>query len=145
VPGIDFSGTVGKERTPGLLARCHSRAYRLARWGDLLGWLGTKGFRQCGLSGAAAAGFYDTSSHGDRNAGFLPGIAAVMCPKSRRIDAWARLSTELPIQGLEATLVNAVLAPVPRLPRDFLDEQGRGREVVDVNPEERIGRDPVQT
>jgi acrylyl-CoA reductase (NADPH) len=63
----------------------------------------------------------------------LLGIDAVMCPKARRIQAWERLKTDLPITRLEAMTVNAILEDVPRLAREILKGQVRGRVVVDVN------------
>jgi acrylyl-CoA reductase (NADPH) len=63
----------------------------------------------------------------------LLGIEAVMCPKARRMEAWARLSTDLPTERLEAMTRNAVLADVPRLAREILNGQVRGRLVVNVN------------
>jgi acrylyl-CoA reductase (NADPH) len=63
----------------------------------------------------------------------LLGIDAVMCPKARRIEAWERLKTDLPITRLEAMTVNAILEDVPRLAREILKGQVRGRVVVDVN------------
>lgn len=63
----------------------------------------------------------------------LLGIDSVMCPKPRRIEAWARLSTELPLERLETMTQEAALADVPRIARDIVKGQVRGRVVVDVN------------
>lgn len=63
----------------------------------------------------------------------LLGIDSVMCPKPRRIEAWARLSTELPVERLETMMQEAALADVPRIARDIVKGQIRGRVVVDVN------------
>ena len=62
----------------------------------------------------------------------LLGIDSVMCPSERRKEAWARLSTDLPITALDAITVSAVLADVPRLAQEILKGQIRGRVVVDV-------------
>jgi acrylyl-CoA reductase (NADPH) len=63
----------------------------------------------------------------------LLGIDSVMCPTSRRIEAWSRLRTDLPLAQLEAMTVDARLAQVPELAADILKGQVRGRIVVDVN------------
>ena len=63
----------------------------------------------------------------------LLGIDSVMCPKPRRTQAWARLSADLPLERLESLTQDAVLADVPRIARDILKGQIRGRLVVDVN------------
>ncbi len=63
----------------------------------------------------------------------LLGIDSVMCPKARRLQAWARLSSDLPPARLEAMTVSAGLADVPRLAREILQGKVRGRIVVDVN------------
>jgi acrylyl-CoA reductase (NADPH) len=63
----------------------------------------------------------------------LLGVDSVMCPKWRRIEAWTRLRSNLPIEKLEAMTVSATLADVPRLAAEILKGQVRGRVVVDVN------------
>jgi len=63
----------------------------------------------------------------------LLGIDSVMCPKSRRIAAWNRLRTDLPLDKLEAMTIGAKLAEVPRIAADILQGKIRGRIVVDVN------------
>ena len=63
----------------------------------------------------------------------LLGIDSVMCPTPRRTQAWARLSADLPLERLESLTQDAVLADVPRIARDILKGQIRGRVVVDVN------------
>ena len=63
----------------------------------------------------------------------LLGIDSVMCPRPRRIEAWARLKADLPLERLEAMTVSAKLADVPRLAGEILKGQVRGRVVVDVN------------
>jgi acrylyl-CoA reductase (NADPH) len=63
----------------------------------------------------------------------LLGIDSVMCPTSRRIEAWSRLRTDLPLAQLEAMTVDARLAQVPELAADILKGKVRGRIVVDVN------------
>jgi acrylyl-CoA reductase (NADPH) len=63
----------------------------------------------------------------------LLGIDSVMCPAARRKEAWARLSSDLPIDRLEAMAVHVPLADVPRIAHEILKGQIRGRVVVDVN------------
>ena len=63
----------------------------------------------------------------------LLGIDSVMCPKPRRVQAWKRLGTDLPLDRLDAMTVSATLAEVPHLAREILQGKIRGRIVVDVN------------
>ena len=63
----------------------------------------------------------------------LLGIDSVMCPTARRMEAWGRLRTDLPIEHLEAITQNAVLADLPHLAGEILKGRLRGRVVVDVN------------
>jgi acrylyl-CoA reductase (NADPH) len=63
----------------------------------------------------------------------LLGIDSVMCPRERRAAAWNRIGEDLPIEDLEAMIVEARLADVPRIAADILKGRVRGRVVVDVN------------
>jgi acrylyl-CoA reductase (NADPH) len=63
----------------------------------------------------------------------LLGIDSVMCPTARRLVAWTRLLSDLPLSQLEAMTVDAVLSDVPRLAREILEGRVRGRTVIDVN------------
>ena len=63
----------------------------------------------------------------------LLGIDSVMCPRPRRIEAWTRLSSDLPLAHLDAITSMARLGDVPRLAADILKGQVRGRVVIDVN------------
>jgi len=63
----------------------------------------------------------------------LLGIDSVMCPRSKRIVAWNRLRTDLPVDKLEALSVDARLDEVPRIATEILAGRVRGRVVVDVN------------
>jgi acrylyl-CoA reductase (NADPH) len=63
----------------------------------------------------------------------LLGIDSVMCPKSRRIEAWNRLRSDLPLDKLEALTVVARLDQVPKFSTEILAGKVRGRIVVDVN------------
>jgi acrylyl-CoA reductase (NADPH) len=63
----------------------------------------------------------------------LLGIDSVMCPMPRRIEAWHRLQSDLPLDLLDAMTIKARLDEVPRLAAEILKGQVRGRVVVDVN------------
>jgi acrylyl-CoA reductase (NADPH) len=56
-----------------------------------------------------------------------------MCPSARRIEAWNRLRTDLPLDKLEALTIVSRLDEVPRLAAEILAGKVRGRIVVDVN------------
>lgn len=62
----------------------------------------------------------------------LLGIDSVMCPRERRIEAWRRVLTDLPLERLAALSVEVPLADVPRLANEILKGQVRGRVVVNV-------------
>ena len=63
----------------------------------------------------------------------LLGIDSVMCPGPRRLAAWQRIVRDLPLPKLDAMIVAATLADVPRLAAEILKGQVRGRVVVNVN------------
>lgn len=63
----------------------------------------------------------------------LLGIDSVMCPMKRRLEAWTRLRSDLPLDKLEAMTVEAKLDEVPRIAAQILKGGIRGRVVVDVN------------
>jgi len=63
----------------------------------------------------------------------LLGIDSVMCPTPRRIAAWQRLRSDLPLEQLEAMTVDVTLGQIPALAADILAGKVRGRVVVDVN------------
>jgi len=63
----------------------------------------------------------------------LLGIDSVMCPRPRRIAAWARLATDLPMDRLDTITQTALLSDAPRLAAEILKGQLRGRTVIDVN------------
>lgn len=62
----------------------------------------------------------------------LLGIDSVMCPMARRLEAWRRLRSDLPLDRLETMTVDARLEDVPRLAREIVQGLVRGRVVVDV-------------
>ena len=63
----------------------------------------------------------------------LVGIDSVMCPGSRRIEAWSRLAQDLDLSLLDAMTRRVSLDEVPALGEAILAGQVRGRVVVDVN------------
>ena len=63
----------------------------------------------------------------------LLGIDSVMQPYQKRLKAWERLASDLPMDKLEAMITPATLSDLPRLGADILKGQVRGRVVVDVN------------
>lgn len=63
----------------------------------------------------------------------LLGIDSVMQPTANRVAAWDRIARTLPMDKLEAMIVPAQLADVPKLGNDILQGKVRGRVVVDVN------------
>ena len=62
----------------------------------------------------------------------LLGIDSVMQPYENRLRAWGRVANDLPVEKLEAMIVEAGLGDLPKLGADILKGQVRGRVVVDV-------------
>ena len=62
----------------------------------------------------------------------LLGIDSVMQPYDNRLRAWERIARDLPMDKLEAMIVEAGLGDLPKLGADILKGQVRGRVVVDV-------------
>ena len=63
----------------------------------------------------------------------LLGIDSVTVPYERRVRAWGRIITDLPMGKLEAMVRPAVLADLPALGAAILKGEVQGRVVVDVN------------
>jgi len=61
------------------------------------------------------------------------GIDSVMQPYDARVKAWSRIASDLPMDKLEDMIVPATLADLPKLGKDILRGQVKGRVVVDVN------------
>jgi acrylyl-CoA reductase (NADPH) len=61
------------------------------------------------------------------------GIDSVACPMAERVQAWARLTSDLPVAMLDAIARTVGLSELPRFGPDILAGQVRGRIVVDVN------------
>jgi acrylyl-CoA reductase (NADPH) len=62
----------------------------------------------------------------------LLGIDSVMQPYESRVRAWSRLAELLPMDKLDAMVVEAKLEDLPRIGADILKGQVRGRVVVDL-------------
>jgi acrylyl-CoA reductase (NADPH) len=63
----------------------------------------------------------------------LLGIDSVMCPPTRRREAWARLGRDLPLDLLDRMTTEVKLEDLPGLAKEILAGKVRGRVVVDVN------------
>ena len=63
----------------------------------------------------------------------LLGIDSVLQPYESRVDAWERIARDLPRAQLESMIQPATLDDLPRLGKEILAGQVRGRVVVDVN------------
>ena len=63
----------------------------------------------------------------------LLGIDSVTVPYERRLAAWGRVVTDLPMEKLEAMVRPAVLGELPELGAAILKGEVQGRVVVDVN------------
>ncbi|MGE5505593.1 MAG: MDR family oxidoreductase [Actinomycetota bacterium] len=61
------------------------------------------------------------------------GIDSVFCPKDRRVAAWNRLASTLPMDLLDSMTTEARLVDLPDLGAAILKGEVRGRVVVDVN------------
>ena len=62
----------------------------------------------------------------------LLGIDSVMCPQGSRVEAWARLARDLPMDKLDAMTSRVALKDLPPFADRILAGQVRGRLVVDV-------------
>jgi len=63
----------------------------------------------------------------------LLGIDSVMQPYENRVQAWQRLSEDLPMDKLDAMVRSATLEELPALGKQILKGQVKGRVVVNVN------------
>ena len=62
----------------------------------------------------------------------LLGIDSVMCPREPRIEAWRRLSHDLPLERLDRMIEEIPLSQVASLAPRILGGELRGRTVIDV-------------
>ena len=63
----------------------------------------------------------------------LLGIDSVMCPREARIEAWRRLTRDLPLDRLDRMIEEISLSQVAGLAPRILGGQIRGRTVIDVH------------
>ncbi|MGE0683107.1 MAG: MDR family oxidoreductase [Candidatus Binatia bacterium] len=63
----------------------------------------------------------------------LIGIDSVMCPKTKRLEAWRRLAQDLPLDKLDAMTTVEPMTKLPDIAPAILAGQVRGRVVIDVN------------
>jgi acrylyl-CoA reductase (NADPH) len=63
----------------------------------------------------------------------LLGINSVYTPKPIRIEAWDRLSRELPLDGLDSLTATEALTKIKDLSEKILAGEIRGRVVIDIN------------
>jgi acrylyl-CoA reductase (NADPH) len=63
----------------------------------------------------------------------LLGIDSVMCPREARIEAWRRLTRDLPLERLNRMIEEIPLSQVAGLAPRILGGQIRGRAVIDVH------------
>ena len=63
----------------------------------------------------------------------LIGVDSVQCPRADRIEAWARLATDLPSSTLDRITTGITLGEAIDKARELLAGKVRGRLVVDVN------------
>ena len=63
----------------------------------------------------------------------LIGIDSASCPYARRVQAWARIASDLPVDKLSEAITIVGLADVPGHCADILEGRIQGRVLVDVN------------
>ena len=63
----------------------------------------------------------------------LLGIDSVMKPKPRRLEAWSRISSDLPMDLLDSMVQPAKLDDLPGLAADILAGKVKGRVVVSMD------------
>lgn len=86
----------------------------------------------CGLAGGADL---PTTVHPFILRGVdLAGVESVRCPTDLRVEAWSRLSRDLPLEVLDEMTTEAVLEDVVDLAPEILAGRTRGRVVVAVSP-----------
>jgi len=62
----------------------------------------------------------------------LIGIDSVTCPRPLREEIWRRITTDLPMDKLDAMIVKARLDDIPELGKKILKGQVRGRTVIEI-------------
>jgi acrylyl-CoA reductase (NADPH) len=61
------------------------------------------------------------------------GIDSAAQPYANRVRAWDRITSDLPLDKLDAMMTEATLEDLPSLGRDIQNGKIKGRVVVDVN------------
>ena len=84
----------------------------------------------CGLAGGA--GLTTTVMPFILRGVNLLGVESVMVPYQQRLEAWAHLAKDLPLDHLERAIQTVKLEDVPRLAQEIIAGQVRGRVVVDL-------------
>lgn len=60
------------------------------------------------------------------------GIDSVTQPYEKRVEAWQRIASDLPMDKLEGMIVSATLSDLPQLGKDILKGKVKGRVIIDV-------------
>ena len=62
----------------------------------------------------------------------LLGIDSVMQPSDKRLRAWTRIASDLPLEKLDEMVETATLEDLPRLGGDILEGRIKGRVLVEI-------------
>jgi acrylyl-CoA reductase (NADPH) len=84
-----------------------------------------------GLAGGAAVPSFTVVPFLLRGVNLL-GIDSVTCPYDRRVEAWRRLVTEMPMDRLEPIIVEHGMSDLPTLGPAILKGQVKGRALIDI-------------
>ncbi len=84
-----------------------------------------------GLAGGAAVPSFTVVPFLLRGVNLL-GIDSVTCPYDRRVEAWRRLVTEMPMDRLEPMIVEHGMSDLPALGPAILKGQVKGRALIDI-------------
>ncbi|MBE9376582.1 oxidoreductase [Saccharopolyspora sp. HNM0983] len=136
---LGASGFVGREELAGDSGRPLDRARWSAAVDTVGGQVLATVLKQTDYRGAVAA--CGMAAGTDLPTSVLPfilrgidlrGIDSVQCPNPVRAEAWSRLSTDLPLDVLDAATEVRPLSEVPELAAEILAGRTRGRVVVDT-------------
>lgn len=84
-----------------------------------------------GLAGGAAVPSFTVVPFLLRGVNLL-GIDSVTCPYDRRVEAWRRLVTEMPMDRLEPMIVEHGMSDLPTMGPAILKGQVKGRALIDI-------------
>lgn len=84
-----------------------------------------------GLAGGAAVPSFTVVPFLLRGVNLL-GIDSVTCPYERRVIAWQRLATQMPLERLEPMIEEFDLSDLPKLGPAILKGQVKGRAIIDI-------------